>query len=532
MTGAEVFNLLISHGASVTEATVLTAVSKLESGWNPEAYHSGSGASGLFQHLAKYWPPRAAGVGMAGASIFDPVAQVKATLSLFRSNGLQPWAVWPGSTFFQGTVSNWNKAIAEAINVGVSAGFSVDSSAVSTMASTGASTGASGAAPAASGTTPAAIPDGYTAYKVGSTTYVVYEVDGGAGATSAIVLKHEGALPGGGSPVTMSQDKFAELVAKNGWVDVGTDTSIFTGISPNESFQTIFERVLFETGMAGSSALADQGVMSVLAMWIARPDMTEGEFMNRLRLTDWWDTTTEKERAWNDLSEADQELAVLNAAAQIAGLAFTYAGVNWRIPGSVAELQKSDPGLYEWAKKLASGLTTEPVLVNSWLKAIAEKDPESPWSRSLRAEEQARGQFTSQVENMAERIRSTYADWGVPISKKDAMKLANDVVMNRSSEADYMETIRKQALVMYPTKPVNVSTRDWASPYTYMYQQLMEQGDPGLMNKHIQKALTTGMNVGDFATELRKDRKWQDTKNARDEYMTSIFDVGRMMGFE
>jgi hypothetical protein len=50
-------------------------VMRCESGGNASAYNP-SGASGLFQHMARYWPDRAAAAGFAGADIFDPVANV------------------------------------------------------------------------------------------------------------------------------------------------------------------------------------------------------------------------------------------------------------------------------------------------------------------------------------------------------------------------------------------------------------------------------------------------------------------------
>ena len=51
-------------------------IMQCESRGNPDAYHSGSGASGLMQHLKRYWATRSAAAGYAGASIFNPTANV------------------------------------------------------------------------------------------------------------------------------------------------------------------------------------------------------------------------------------------------------------------------------------------------------------------------------------------------------------------------------------------------------------------------------------------------------------------------
>lgn len=63
---------------------------RYESGGNPSAYNSGSGASGLFQHLPKYWAERSSNAGWAGANIFDPEANVAVAAWLAR----QSWRHW------------------------------------------------------------------------------------------------------------------------------------------------------------------------------------------------------------------------------------------------------------------------------------------------------------------------------------------------------------------------------------------------------------------------------------------------------
>ena len=47
--------------------------------------------SGLFQHLANYWPSRAAKYGYAGASVFDPVANADVTMAMWRDGASGLW---------------------------------------------------------------------------------------------------------------------------------------------------------------------------------------------------------------------------------------------------------------------------------------------------------------------------------------------------------------------------------------------------------------------------------------------------------
>ena len=63
-----------------------------ESGGNPNAKNPGSSASGLFQHLGKYWTGRSAAAGFLGASIFNPTANVATAAWLRDQKG--GWGHW------------------------------------------------------------------------------------------------------------------------------------------------------------------------------------------------------------------------------------------------------------------------------------------------------------------------------------------------------------------------------------------------------------------------------------------------------
>jgi len=68
------------------------SVASCESGLRPTAYNSSSGASGLFQQLARYFPGRAATYGFAGASPFDPWANAMVSAGMVRDTG--GWSHW------------------------------------------------------------------------------------------------------------------------------------------------------------------------------------------------------------------------------------------------------------------------------------------------------------------------------------------------------------------------------------------------------------------------------------------------------
>lgn len=67
-------------------------VAARESHYRPNAYNAYSGASGVFQHLSRYWPGRADAYGFGGWSAFNARANIMVTMRMVRSNG--DWSDW------------------------------------------------------------------------------------------------------------------------------------------------------------------------------------------------------------------------------------------------------------------------------------------------------------------------------------------------------------------------------------------------------------------------------------------------------
>jgi soluble lytic murein transglycosylase-like protein len=88
---------LIAAYFPASEVDYALAVVWCESSGNPTAYNTSSGASGLFQHLPKYWSARSSKAGVPGADIMDPTANVLVAAWLVRTSldaGLDPWHHW------------------------------------------------------------------------------------------------------------------------------------------------------------------------------------------------------------------------------------------------------------------------------------------------------------------------------------------------------------------------------------------------------------------------------------------------------
>lgn len=85
---------VMAWGGTENDVNRFMRIMHCESRGDPNAYNRSSAASGLLQHLQKYWPGRAATVGMPDASPFDPWANmyVSAWLALAAPGG--GWQHW------------------------------------------------------------------------------------------------------------------------------------------------------------------------------------------------------------------------------------------------------------------------------------------------------------------------------------------------------------------------------------------------------------------------------------------------------
>ena len=70
------------------------AIADRESRLDPRAYNRSSGALGIYQHLRRYWPGRAAAYGFTGWSAFNARANIFVTMKMVRH--LHGWWPWGG----------------------------------------------------------------------------------------------------------------------------------------------------------------------------------------------------------------------------------------------------------------------------------------------------------------------------------------------------------------------------------------------------------------------------------------------------
>jgi hypothetical protein len=78
------------HGVSVDTALY---VAWRESRYRPSAYNAAGEAAGIYQHLLKYWPDRAADYGFEEWSVFNARANIMVTMRMVEEYGWAPWGM-------------------------------------------------------------------------------------------------------------------------------------------------------------------------------------------------------------------------------------------------------------------------------------------------------------------------------------------------------------------------------------------------------------------------------------------------------
>jgi len=90
----EMWRPVIEQYFEVDQVDTALRVMACESGGDPTVKNLHSSASGLFQHLDRYWDDRATAAGFPGASVFDPEANIAASAWLQQNHGWFHWSCY------------------------------------------------------------------------------------------------------------------------------------------------------------------------------------------------------------------------------------------------------------------------------------------------------------------------------------------------------------------------------------------------------------------------------------------------------
>ena len=347
-------------------------------------------------------------------------------------------------------------------------------------------------------------------------TYAVFEIAPGVSLFYAV----DGSVEfDEGSVEHISTDEWATRYPNI--IDAGHASELATVTRSFGSFREMWDSVVGQVMGYNNPARHDPGVLRVLAELAARPDMTEAELQNRLQATEWYQTRTTGQLEWNSLSEEERRKRLDETAARMVGTWFQFGGV---------DIDVTDPRIQNYLEKVASG----EMGYGAWTEIVknqAEDNPESPWSRQKRGEEEEQKKRPIDIENTAQRVREATERWGVRWSDATISQWAKDMVEKNLSDEDLDKALREQANVLYGSwKDPEIETATAAAPWLETYRRVMESSG-SVFTPQVQQALVAGQGVFEFESDLKKTDGWLGTKNGQDSLHSTISEMGKRMGF-
>lgn len=329
---------------------------------------------------------------------------------------------------------------------------------------------------------------------------------------------------------TWNQSNLAGLPVRNvdatafhkmGTIDGGSGAELW-GISQKyQSYKQFFDHWLTTLLGGNREAANDPQVRKIYTDWIANPELTEAEIKARLQLTPFYKKRTDAQREWNDLSPAEQNYRKRESAARLQQLWFQNVGT---------QLDPTNKNLLAWAENVASGEWGEGYVIERLIKPRALKNPESPWSRIVRKEQEEHRQRPIDIENKANEVRQLYQTWGIQPEQTSIKTWATDILANRKSDADLFENVKAMARALYPTKDPELETKQWAQPWLQTYSRILER-PADIFHPKVQEALTNGTAPYLFEQQLRASDEWLNTQNSVQTLTTMAANMGRRMGF-
>lgn len=313
----------------------------------------------------------------------------------------------------------------------------------------------------------------------------------------------------------------ANYLTSSGFIDAGNAAELQGMTTQWGTYRNFWTSIVNTVVGPNNPAVNDPGVLRVIALYASRPDMSMQELNNLLQATTWYKQRTQDELAWNSLSPAEQQMRRDEMAARMVQTWYQFTG---------EAINPTDVRITNHLEAVVSGKVGFGSWTESVVKRAALDNENSPYSRSLFDERRAQLQRGIDVENTAQRITELARRWGVPMALASAQDWARKVTANEMSEADVLELLKDQAQVLFPWKARDMDTSTAASPWMETYRRVMES-EVDLSNAKVQAALTAGTPVWQFEQELKSSSEWLTTKNAREEMVGVVSEIGRRMGF-
>ncbi len=154
--------------------------------------------------------------------------------------------------------------------------------------------------------------------------------------------------------------------------------------------------------------------------------------------------------------------------------------------------------------------------------------------------------YGGQAGEIQQQIRQLYYDMGIRYNSATVNDRVRAVLSGVSTIQNVTALVQQQAKTAFPALAAQIdaghTVRQIADPYIQAKAQLLEQApetvtlaDPlvrrGLSYKDPKTAQIGLMPLWQYEQQVKADPKWQQTKNAHDDYATLAHQIGRDWGF-
>lgn len=234
----------------------------------------------------------------------------------------------------------------------------------------------------------------------------------------------------------------------------------------------------------------------------------------RVETTDYFQKTTQRQRQWELLSDAEKRQTQQRWRVQVMQTLRSIYG-----PEHVEQQGWSldHPKVQRWAEDLARGRQTEELFTFAH-RGAAEGIEGTPAHTARVEEMKEAGAEEVAQENLRGDLAETWRTWlGSHVSPPADLKTwAENINANRRSMQDFEDFVKQTAGSLYPEKPENVSYREFVSPAKTILARTLELGvvpdDEPLLNSYVRGEVPS---LAELKERARRDPRFARTSAAR-----------------
>ncbi len=367
---------------------------------------------------------------------------------------------------------------------------------------------------------PQALPRGALLIRIGDGYRMVWNLGNGLGyAWYRITAEQRLELYGDETPevdiVFSNRSQFESRFGNNYWGNIAE-----VNLSADTPWQDLKERIFDQFGYV--PGFDDPEIQRLLIQGYFE-GWTQQQWIVEYQGTEYFANTTNVERAWGGLSEAEKAQRIAEQAIRLAD--FYRAEFGTGIDPNSTEIQDA-------AFQISSGqMTLEEWQYNTTEAAALVSG--SPVFRRRAAVDEAALDEGNQIENLTALAEAEWRSWVGPSAMPTgfAAKWGADLASGAASEADLDAYLKGVANARWGNKPEDVRYEDWAAPFSSQIAGTLELGSLDDNDPLLSKILNSDLSGVDLEAMIRHDDRYLDTRSFGSSLTNYVEDLGKNFGF-